>query len=242
MSNVNHPINIQMNTPTHINSAMANKQVEWYQTDSHQLYQKNLKENYKLLNEFGWIDKDIGYKFNSHGFRGEEFDSAPGVLFLGCSHTFGIGLPIESTWSHLISNALGLRNYNLGIGGGSNDTAFYLAQHWIPEIQPKVVIFASTERTRFELHTMHNTVEYFNVWHCPEEVAPFWKHWLGNDTNSEMNYLKNQLAIKQLCQQNNIKYFHAEISKIDEVDKARDLQHYGPKTHKRFASAILRKL
>ena len=227
----------------HRNLHLAGTEVNWLDTDSEELYQKNLKQNYKLLKEFDWVDKKFTYKFNSHGFRGDEFDSGPGAMFLGCSHTFGVGLPIETTWSHLISHALELKNYNLGIGSSSNDTAFRLAQYWIPKINPKVVVFASTERTRFELHTINNEIQNLNVWQNPEETAGFWQHWVGNDINCDMSYLKNQLAIKQLCQENNIKYFHVEILKsVHEIDKARDLMHYGVKTHKRIANGILRKL
>ena len=229
--------------PKHTNLQLANTEINWIDTDSEELYKTNLEQNYQLLKEFDWVDKMFTYKFNNYGFRGDDLNSEPGVMFLGCSHTFGVGLPIETTWSHLISSAMGLKNYNLGVGGSSNDTAFRLAQYWIPKIKPKVVVFASTERTRFELHTLDNEMQNLNVWKDSKDLYNFWRHWIGNDTNSNMNYLKNQLAIKQLCQENNIKYFHIEILKDTiEIDKARDLMHYGIKTHKRIANGILRML
>lgn len=231
-------------TPKHSNSLLANQELLWYGTDSEKLYQKNLIQNQLQLEQSNWINRPITYKFNSHGFRADEFDpSDPGVMFIGCSHTLGVGLPVESTWTHLVSTLLKLKNYNLGIGGSSNDTAFRLAHYWIEQLKPSLVIFLSADRSRLELHINDDQLYDLSVWPIGfPMIDNFTKSWLSNDANSNMNYLKNTLAIKQLCSEHHIKYIHEEVSAICAIDKARDLQHYGEKTQRGIASMFLKRL
>jgi hypothetical protein len=231
----------------HKNSNLANQELNWHGTDTEELYQYNLAKNSEMLQQYNWIDCSFTYKFNHYGFRSDEFDSGePNIMFVGCSHTAGIGLPVESTWAYIVSTSLRLKNYNLGIGGASNDTAFRMAYYWIDQLRPAIVIFLSTERTRFELHTIDNTVKDFSVQDIQNqmfpEATPFMRHWISNDINSDMNYLKNTLAVKQLCDNRGIKYVQEEILNIHELDKARDLQHYGRRTNRRIAAMILSRL
>ena len=231
-------------TCNHSNSSLANQTLLWHGTDSEELYQKNLIKNRPQLEKYNWIDQPIIYKFNSHGFRADEFDSVdPSVVFIGCSHTLGVGLPVELTWTHIISTKLKLKNYNLGVGGSSNDTAFRLLYRWIEQLKPSLVIFLSPDSSRLELHMDNDQLYDLSVWPIGfPMIDNFTKSWLVNDTNSNMNYLKNTLAIKQLCNEHGIKYLQENVSAICAVDKARDLQHYGEKTNRGIANMFLAKL
>lgn len=230
--------------PIHSNTSLANQELNWHGIDTEELYQQNLKKNRSQLEQYNWIDRPITYKFNSHGFRADEFGSTdPSVVFIGCSHTLGMGLPVESTWAHIVSTALTLKNYNLGVGGASNDTAFRLAYYWINQLNPDLVIFLSTERSRLELHTGDDQRFDLSIWpHAFPIANDFMKHWHSNDINSNMNYLKNTLAIKQLCNERNIKYVQEEALTVPMVDKARDLHHCGVITNSRIADMFLSKL
>ena len=231
-------------TPKHSNSSLANQELLWHGTDSEELYQKNLAKNRPQLEQFRWINRPITYKFNSHGFRADEFDSSgSGVIFIGCSHTLGMGLPVELTWAHRVSTALKLKNYNLGVGGASNDTAFRLAYHWIDQLRPDLVVFLTTERTRLELHIDDGLLYDLSVWPVGFPIVDtFMQGWHSNDTNSNMNYLKNTLAVKQLCSDRGIKYIQEEALAVTMVDRARDLQHYGEITNQRIADILLDKI
>ena len=228
--------------PQHSSSSLADQELNWHGTDTEELYQKNLVKHPEKI--ASWSNRPITYKFNSYGFRADEFDSDhPGVVFLGCSHTLGIGLPVESTWAHIVSTSLKLRNLNLAVGGASNDTAFRLAYYWINQLQPDLVVFLSTERTRLELHAGNDQIKNLSVWpHDFPMANDFMKYWHGNDINSNMNYLKNTLAVKQLCSENGIKYIQEEVSTITMLDKARDLQHYGVNTNQCIADMFLTKI
>lgn len=227
----------------HRNSSLANQTVCWHGTDQEEVYKKNLKINLAELQSNNWVDRPITYKFNSYGFRADEFES-PGsnVMFIGCSHTEGIGLPYESTWAHIVSTSLKLKNYNLGLGGTANDTAFRLAHHWIDQLKPDLVIFLSGPRSRIELHTIDNQIENLSIHADGNYTKTFMRHWAGNAINCNMNYLKNMLAIKQLCNKNSIKFLHEELRGVRPIDTARDLQHYGEKTHRRIAAMFLNRL
>jgi hypothetical protein len=232
--------------PQHLSSRFANQELNWAQTDSHEQYQKNLIENRDELEQFGWIDQTFTYRYNSQGFRSDEFEeSVPSAMFLGCSHTLGVGLPVEATFSHIVSTSLNVKNFNLGVPGGSNDTAFRLAHYYIPQLKPTIVIFLSTERTRFELFTENNEnniLSYNNFQFVSEELKPFYRHWIMNNNNVDMHYAKNVGAIQQLCSANNIKFYHKEFLTFALVDKARDLAHYGVKSNNIVAKKILANL
>lgn len=230
--------------PKHRNLSLANQELDWNGTDTQELYQKNLIKNRSQLELYNWIDRPITYKFNSHGFRADEFDSTgSNVVFIGCSHTMGTGLPVESTWAYQVSAELKLKNYNLGVGGASNDTAFRLAHYWIDQLKPKLVVFLSAERTRFELHIDDDQLYDLSVWPIGFPIVDtFMQSWHSNDTNSNMNYFKNSLAIKQICSDRGIKYIQEEVSTVKTMDRARDLQHHGEITNSHIASMFLNKL
>lgn len=51
-----------------------------------------------------YIQKGVEYRINSFGYRGEEFQNNVDLLALGCSNTFGKGLPQEYSWPYLINS------------------------------------------------------------------------------------------------------------------------------------------
>ena len=220
--------------------------------DTKELYQKNLKENYQLLKENNWIDNHFTYKFNSHGFRCEEFTDNPSIMFLGCSHTLGVGLPIETIWPELVSKQLGMRCANLGIGGSSNDTAFRLCHGWIDIIRPKIIIILEPYSNRIELIDSYHTYNLSHWMLSSEESNSkksfynFYRTWIEDENNSYFQKLRNKLAIENLCNSRNIKLISADCDDLPYVfaenDFARDLVHFGIKTHKNIADYFLSKI
>jgi hypothetical protein len=53
-------------------------------------------------------------------------------VFVGCSHTFGVGLPAEYTWCHLVAKQLNmeLQYINLGIPGSGPDSQI-INLYWV---------------------------------------------------------------------------------------------------------------
>jgi hypothetical protein len=230
------------NKITHQYSEYNNKTIDWLGMDSSDQYIKNLANKRAELEKFGWLDKKFNYKFNRYGFRSDEFSQEPSMVSLGCSHTCGIGIPIENSWTSILSNKLNLKNFNLGIGASSNDTAFRMAYHWLPQLKPRVVVYLSPFCYRFEYHSI-SVINNYGPWSDDQ----IWKKWISDDTNSQMNFLKNTLAIENICNSLGIKLIHVEYSNLDKLgvckyDLARDLIHPGINSNQIIADYILSKM
>lgn len=223
----------------------ANQTLNWLPMDTEELYKKNILEKYDELKQNGWINNPFTYSFNSKGFRCSEFTTEQSIMFLGCSITMGIGIPEHSRWSNLVSDTLKMKCVNLGIGGGSHDTAFRLCHGWIDKIKPNIVIFQKPPIIRLELVTKlqitnmgpwTNGDPFSKVWN-----DPFFKVWSFDDQNSKLNELKNSLAIEYICNQRNIKFLQIDESMWSSVavDSARDLAHPGVQSNINVSAKVV---
>lgn len=216
----------------------AGQTLEWLTSDLESLYQENLITNYATLEENGWIDYEpFYYKFNSLGFRSDEFKEN-GIMFLGCSHTCGIGMPFDKIWPTLMSNELGLPQCNFGQGGMGSDTAFRLCYGFIDKVKPKVIVYLQPAGPRFELI---NRDEIHPITHYNDKFIDLF-HLLSDNTNIELTLKKNFHAIQHLCIERGIKFVAASTqfgNKMHYEDRARDLLHAGIKSHRTFADIIL---
>jgi hypothetical protein len=99
---------------------------DWYITDQ--------PENYKTVMDSGennlYKPGDFKYIFNSDGFRCDEFNlsSEIPILFIGCSVTEGVGLPVHDTWSYRLLTKIrektnkNIPYWNLAKSGSGYDT------------------------------------------------------------------------------------------------------------------------
>jgi len=218
--------------------SLANRTVKWLPQDTAARYHENLKLNPQSLENNGWIDKEITYQFNSSAFRCDEFTTDPSILFLGCSHTVGVGLPIENTWPTIVANKLNLKCYNLGQGGGSADTAYRLGSHWIPRILPKIVVFLIPDIHRLEVVREHY-VEFLTPMTPNSHYSGFYDKWTYFESNCWLNSQKNTLALEHISNRHNCKFVSSFANCITRVDLARDLAHSGVQSHLDFADMIL---
>ena len=225
-----------MNLDT-IYSQYKNQTLYWLPMDTEELYRKNFKSRHDELKQYGWIGTEFTYKFNSHGFRCAEFTAEPTVMFVGCSFTVGIGLPLETIWPELVSVQLGMRCANLGIGGSSTDTAFRMCLGYVDRINPKIVIFMKPPPIRMEIFGRHG----------PENIgvaspSKIFQEWILDENNDFFNHQKNVLAMRTICRDRDIKFIEADIAEYHRLDYARDLSHDGVETHKVIAEDILCKI
>lgn len=178
---------------------LANQTLDWLPMDTQERYEENLQTRRTLLQQFNWIDTPIEYQFNSKGFRCEEFEPLPCVVFLGCSFTMGIGLPVADTWPSIVAKKLGLANFNLGIGGGSNDTAFRLGHYWLSHLKPRLVIWQLTFQYRIELLSIDQSVQIHGSDPDTWIGRDYMKHFITQPLNGVINKQKNQLALTARC-------------------------------------------
>lgn len=227
--------------PSHHHQKYANQELLWYPYDDVETYNKNLIERHEDLVRLGWLDRTITYKFNSNGFRSAEFQEGS-VVYLGCSITFGIGLPLENTFPSLVSEKLELDCCNLAVSGSSNDTAFRLAEYWLCRIKPKMVILMSPDSSRIEL-VGKEIINYRPSSSTGHMI--YYQLWLMDNENARLNQLKNSLAIEQICNSLGIKFLMFTVENdfcFIENDLARDLSHPGVASHAKMADLILNRI
>jgi hypothetical protein len=213
----------------------ANTVHKWCPFDTHELwiYHRNNTEKKAALDSLNWTEDSITYKFNSHGFRSDEFDG-DGIVFLGCSLTVGIGMDLERTWAHLISTKLNLKNWNLGQGAGANDTCFRLGDYWIPKLKPKMVCMLSPSKYRIEIVKPHSIIEPFLPNSKRSLKKDLYNDWLSTDANGKLNAKKNIDALAFLCNQLEIPFYYLSADETmangggtHDGDYGRDLLHPG---------------
>lgn len=243
------------NPPWHFGIPYAGTDNDWLPTDTKESFDRMIQDSNHMeyFQEQGWTEPGaITYKINSHGFRCDEFNgNDPCMVVLGCSFTIGTGLPLDSIWPTLVEKATGLKVYNLSWGGNSADTCFRLAEYWLPKLNPKLVCMLTPPDARVELlldGEDRNKSEVFmpdskSAWFSPTDI--YLKHWFINDENARINSIKNKLAIKGLCDNQQIPFLvydsMQEMSKSrEEIGYARDYMHAGPVGHRMLADKFIR--
>jgi len=213
----------------------SDKTVEWIPSDTKDNYLKNINDpiKKKLLKKNGWIDSKIEYKFNKHGFRCSEFSSSKkGIMFLGCSFTFGVGLPKEDTWAYQLSQELKLKEINLSCGGGSSDYCVRMCFIWLAELKPSIVVCLLPPIYRFEYVDFRGQTDLKHV-HGIERFSDklmreydfnsrnvklkdlkdfsdgftyFYDAYTIEESNTVLNRLKNVYAMKNMCEYYGVKF------------------------------------
>lgn len=71
----------------------------------------------------------ISYKINNFGFRSDDITKESvkdNYVFIGCSNTFGLGVPLDHLWSYHLNSFLGGSSFiNMGTRGGNVETTIY---------------------------------------------------------------------------------------------------------------------
>lgn len=100
------------------------------------------------------------YRFNNYGFRSNEdyhLDNEPNEAWcFGCSHTEGLGLPLQHTWPYLLQKEISMKVKNFGVAGSGSETALRLIRNWVENstYKPEHVYIFGFHSPRIEvLHT-----------------------------------------------------------------------------------------
>ena len=130
-------------------------------------------------------------KNNSYGYRCEEFDSynwSDCVLFLGCSHVYGLANSVENSIPYLCSSISGVTSINMGISGGGPDTVLHNSFALIEKNYiPKCVVILWPEITR-HLYYMGDEMSsgvrtlMLGAW-SEEEKRPLWEKYITHAEN-----------------------------------------------------------
>ena len=81
------------------------------------------------------------YTVNKQFFRSDNFDNNnPGLLTVGCSHTYGIGLRDSEVWARKLADKVELPLWNIGVGGIGPEMCLLLTKQFLLSHTPKAIV------------------------------------------------------------------------------------------------------
>lgn len=98
-----------------------------------------------------YVNRTVAYKLNNLGYRGRyDIDGTEDILILGCSQTYGTGLPLEFTWGDIFSNKLNKKYALLAEQGDSIQAQVYKAFKYFEEFKNPSIIVGTFPMHRIE--------------------------------------------------------------------------------------------
>ncbi len=218
-------------------------------------------------NPNGFTEHNVTYTFNKHGFRGDDVDEQTDytILVAGCSHSLGVGLDDSQTWVQQLKQILPKQNtlkiINISISGASNDYIARALLQCTELINPDCVIACYTYPARREAlllpnkgHVLQMTPTVPDSLAGDENIIDEYKGWFMtmHKESNMYNWDKNRELIKLLCRVTNTQLIETHVGVMERIQKnlhktlgyvdlARDGEHFGPHTHKKFAQEIKQK-
>ena len=220
--------------------------------------EENLKRNSESQ-PTDWIyrTQSITYQYNSNGHRCINIDELPEdyILFTGCSHTEGIGLQLEKTYSYLVAQHFKKAYYNLSIGGCGPDLTMINILGFLSKAKhkPKLVVIQWPNFNRF-YKVIDTHVAYLLSFYTPSKQDEFYSFLLKENYPYLQNIFYRQVILQNLRNYgiNNIIESNDvyNINKHEDdtvkavfgaqfVDKARDLCHGGIESNKLWANSLI---
>lgn len=234
---------------TGISALYAQKSGEWILPDDEHTYNRNMKINRDLMLKNEWDKRKITYHLNSEGFRSDGFNLDSGIMFLGCSFTFGIGIEDEHLWTKRIANHYQMTHWNLGQPGSGSDTCFRLGYHWIPILKPQIVVMMapSTDRMEMIIPESSERVHYVGPWFPELNPRDTYYDYAMTQENGKLARTKNIKALRLICAQNNVKFVVKAFDDVLDIpeyrkrqDLGRDLEHPGIWGHDQIYQAFIK--
>jgi hypothetical protein len=199
----------------------------------------------------------ISYKYNSRGFRDEEWpeDLENCVWCFGDSYTKGVGQSYEHTWPKLLQNQTGHRTICVSMDGASNNWISRKIVELVNTIKPKTVIVQWSFINRREqvliageLATDENRKIWFKQDSTEEEDIQNTLECIERATQA-CEFTKTKLIhsfIPEFIKSENIDTFFFNFSKsgkswilLSKKDLARDGFHYDIVTAKEFVDKLI---
>jgi hypothetical protein len=190
--------------------------------------------------------KDISYRYNSRGFRDDEWpeDLSNVIWCVGDSFTVGIGQPIEETWPCLLQEKIGKRCLNLGEVGCSNDTIAMRVKEICKLHSPKtiVVMWSYWSRRRINNKDVHHVKSDFGV---GEDLRNFVKNYescLNEKTIIIHSIIPKEDSFKKLPAYILKKQGIQDIISFPQLDYARDHHHFDIMTSQLVTDLMVEKI
>lgn len=227
-----------------------NKKIKWYSSDEETFFLEN-KYNLNSSTIEYYKKNPILYDFNEFGFRcGNETKNDIDTIFLGDSHTVGVGHHIENTWGYKTAGHLDTKFYTISEPAIGSSGMFRLIYYYL---NYKSDIFKNVKKI-IQYLPAYNRFEFFNgekfekfqttvISEFNIKFDNFVTQSLLTDEQRILNDIISCNAIQNLCKTYNIDYylitdndiyeFHRLNIPIKSTDdtEARDGVHYSSKIH-----------
>lgn len=223
-----------------------NRHLKFSGHDSLALLDSNLKNK-----PIDWLyrNKDVSYSYNNLGHRSiniTDVNLDNYILFVGCSHTEGVGLSVHDRYSAIVSKQLNCSYYNLSVGGTGIDTMMHNLNIWLATVRqkPKHIIWQWPEPSRY-LSYHNNMVGAHGMWQKDPNVMNFI---LAGDMS---NYFNARLKLAEIFLEKldnvitiDIFEFVDRRSNIffERIDLARDDMHYGILSNTKLANLLINRI
>jgi hypothetical protein len=221
----------------------ANQSIKFSGHDSLELLNNNLKT--KPIDWY-YRDKDIIYSYNNLGHRSANINNINldnYILFVGCSHTEGVGLTLEDRYSHIVAKELNCDYYNISVGGTGIDTMMYNLNMWLAVVKkrPKYIVWQWPESGRY-LSYNNNIIGAHGMWQRDPTIMNFI---LAGDMSGYFNARLKlaEVFLEKLDNVIGIDIFESVERKsnlfFEKLDLARDDLHYGVLSNRNTANLVL---
>ena len=196
--------------------------------------------------KFKWNNVEILYDLNPQGFRAPDLENYLGQnisVALGCSYTFGQGLPYDWTWPGIVEKQLDYPLLNLGVCSGSSDTVARILTNISSLYNIQTAYILWPPKNRFEIYRSRATSL------MTPNNPNFKLEWVWNtgDVISNNRLSKNKILVDLLASKFNFKIKEWSCSEVEiaiqkneiELSYARDGVHWGHNIHQRIAKFLL---
>lgn len=211
---------------------------KWSGQDTEDVFNYHIKKFPKLF--YHYQLKELTYQINDAGYRstfefldskvkGRELRGKSVDIYLGCSHTYGVGHFWENTFPFIVAKSTGNEIMNLGKGGYGVEHSFYSLLNYIDFFNVHNVFHFQPVYPRYDYMGSISPVNPKvgkKQTHTKELFFPFQpQHYWNNDNQSPYkdkyiaetlitpeymyyNHAKHVYAIQGLCKSKHIKYYH----------------------------------
>ena len=181
-----------------------------------------------------WKEDDISYSINSHGFRTNEFSNLKtedyNIMFMGCSHMFGLGLRLEDTLPYIFTRLTkdsfypSVTGINMGVPAASMTLCVRILHQTINIIKPDMVICLAPAMSRNErYYSKNNIMEYevilpsfFLETKKREKLGKSFFHYHTNETIL-FQYIQNIIMMEYITSLHGVKLFWMSVD--DDINK-----------------------
>ena len=228
------------------------------------------EENFNRLKKEGFPNRftadSFNYEVNAHGFRCDDFNALDftkqSIVYLGCSHTFGIGSPEEDIWCSILHKLLQEHhntefNYvNLGVGGGCIDD-YLRFMPYIKKFNPHMIVSCTPPMHRMILpydEDTHGYDTYKGLWSEKDKnINAFHQLLKYNDEYFIYKYDMILQVVKSITDAMNIEFYEANIrdtffdleeliTKLGDKAHNRDGCHFARELHEILATSYFKKI